>query len=181
MSVISVRDHERALTGTNGGRAAIIVPMGISTDDLAYFVDRAVDGMIEILRDLGDELASTRPDLPGANSPYAILTHCLGVMNYWAGHTVAGRDVERDRDAEFRAAGSVDTLIQACAAAKRQFAADLAVAEPAQPLRRPPENTTWAGRELENQGGALLHVLEEVAQHHGQAELTRDLLRSRGR
>lgn len=154
--------------------------MGISTDDLAYFVDLAVDGMIDIVRDLGDELACTRPDLPGANSPYAILTHCLGVMNYWAGETVAGRDVDRDRDAEFRATGSVDHLIQACEAAKRQLVADLAVAEPAQPLRRPPLGTTWSGRELENQGAALLHVLEEVAQHHGQVELTRDVLRSAG-
>jgi hypothetical protein len=152
--------------------------MGVSTDDLAYFVDRAIDGMIEIVRDLGDELACTRPGLPGANSPYAILTHCLGVMNYWAGHTVAGREVERDRDAEFRATGSVNVLIQACTAAKRQFAADLAVAEPDQPLRRPPLASTWKGRELENQGAALLHVLEEVTQHLGQAELTRDVLRS---
>ncbi len=119
--------------------------MGISSDDLAYFVDRAIDGMIEIVRDLGDELACTRPDLPGANSPYAILFHCLGVMGYWGGHTVAGRDMDRDRDAEFRATGSVDTLIQACAAAKRQFAADIAVADPAQPLRRPPVATTWHG------------------------------------
>jgi Protein of unknown function (DUF664) len=152
--------------------------MGISTDDLAYYVDRAVDGMIEIVRDLGDELACTRPDLPGANSPYAILTHCLGVMSYWGGQAVAGRDVDRDRDAEFRATGSVDTLAQACAAAKRQFAADLAAAEPDQPLRRSPAGSTWDGRELENQGAALLHVLEEVAQHHGQVELTRDVLRS---
>lgn len=154
--------------------------MGISTDDLGYFVDRAIDGMIEIVRDLGDELASTRPDLPGANSPYAILTHCLGVMGYWAGHAVAGRDVQRDRDAEFRATGSVDALVRACAGAKRQFAADLAAAEPDRPLRRAPEHRTWEGRELENQGAALLHVLEEVAQHHGQAELTRDVLRAGG-
>jgi Protein of unknown function (DUF664) len=154
--------------------------MGISPDDLAYFVDRAVDGMIEIVQDLGDEVACARPDLPGANSPYAILTHCLGVMAYWGGHVVAGRDVDRDRDAEFRATGTVDSLVQACAAAKRQFAADLAAVRPAEPPRRPPLATTWTGRELENQGSALLHILEEVAQHHGQAELTRDLLLSAG-
>jgi len=93
---------------------------------------------------------------------------------------VAGRDVDRDRDAEFRAAGSVDRLVEACAEAKRQFAADLAVAEPDKPLRRPPQGSGGTDRELENQGAALLHVLEEVAQHHGQAELTRDLLRSGG-
>ena len=154
--------------------------MGISIDDLAYYVDLAVDGMIEIVRDLGDDLACTRPDLPGANSPYAVLTHCLGVMSFWAGYTVAGRNVDRDRAAEFRATGSVDALAQACAAAKRQFAADLAAAQPDQPLRRMPSDRTWQGRELKNQGAALLHVLEELAQHHGQMELTRDVLRSGG-
>ncbi len=151
--------------------------MGIATDDLAYFVDRAVDGMVKIVRDLGDELACTRPDLPGANSPYAILTHCLGVMAYWGGHAVAGREVSRDRGAEFRATGSVDRLVEACEAAKRQFAADLAAAEPGRPLRRLPRASTWQGRNLD-QSGALLHILEEVAQHHGQAQLTRDLLLS---
>jgi len=154
--------------------------MGISTDDLAYFVYRAVDGMIEIIEDLGDELACVRPDLPGANSAYAILTHCLGVITYWGGHAVAGRDVDRDRDAEFRATGTVASLVQASDAAKRQFAADLAAAQPGEPLRRPPLATTWHGRELENQGSALLHILEEVAQHHGHAELTRDMLLSGG-
>ncbi len=152
--------------------------MGISPDDLAYFVDRAVDGMTEIVQDLGDELACARPDLPGANSPYAILTHCLGVMSYWGGHVVAARAVDRDRDAEFRATGTVDSFVHACEAAKRQFAADLAAAHPAEPLRHAPLASTSRGRQLENQGSALLHILQDVAQHHGQAELTRDLLLS---
>ena len=134
--------------------------------------------MVGIIRDLGDELACTRPDLPGANSPYAILTHCLGVIGYWGGRAVAGRDVVRDRDAEFRAAGPADRLAEACEQAKRQFAADLAVAQPDQPLRRPARPSARHGDALTNQGHALLHILEEVAQHHGQVELTRDLLRS---
>ena len=73
----------------------------ISADDYLYFVDDALDGMVDIVMDLGDELANRRLDLPGANSPYAVLTHCLGVIEYWAGHLVAGRVIERDRPAEF--------------------------------------------------------------------------------
>jgi Protein of unknown function (DUF664) len=152
--------------------------MGISPDDLAYFVDGAVDGMTEIVQDLGDELACARPDLPGANSPNAILAHCLDVMSYWGGHVLAGRAVDRDRDAGFRAAGTVDSLVHACEAAKRQFAADLAAAHPAEPLRHAPQASTWRGRQLENQASALLHILQDIAQHQGQAELTRDLLLS---
>ena len=146
------------------------------TDGYLLFVDRAIDGMVGIVGELGDRLAATRPELPGANSPYVILHHCLKVLDYWGGHVLAGREVHRDREAEFRATGTVNELITAAEAARRQFAADLAMADPAAPLRRPPLASSWTGPALETQGHALLHILEELAQHHGQAELTRDIL-----
>src|SRR5438876_8347136 len=58
--------------------------MGIAPDAVASYVDRAVEAMADIVGDLGDDLANTRPGLPGANSPYVILRHCLGVMEFWA-------------------------------------------------------------------------------------------------
>ncbi len=91
--------------------------------------------MAAILTELGDELANVRPDLPGANSPYAIVNHCLGVVDYWVGHLVAGRPRERDRPAEFTASGPVEDMFERVAAAKEQLRADLAVAAPAAPLR----------------------------------------------
>jgi Protein of unknown function (DUF664) len=147
----------------------------ISPDEYAFFVDRAIDGMTAIVGELGDALACVRPDLPGANSTYVILHHCLAVLDYWGGHVVAGREVRRDRDAEFTASGPVAALIAAAAAAKRQFAEDLATAKPAARPRRPPLASTWHGP-AKTQGHALLHLLQELAQHHGQAELTRDML-----
>src|SRR5215469_983865 len=89
-------------------------PLGstmISDEVYLLFVDHALDSMAQALQQLGDDLANRRPDVPGANSPYAIVTHCLGVIEYWAGHLVAGREVERDRDAEFTASGDVDELV----------------------------------------------------------------------
>ena len=59
--------------------------MEIDLDDVAYYVDHALDAMIEILSMLGDELANDKPALPGANSPFQIVTHCLGVMEFWGG------------------------------------------------------------------------------------------------
>ena len=73
--------------------------MGIAPDAVASYVDRAVEAMADIVGDLGDDLANARPGLPGANSPYAILRHCLGVMEFWGGQVVAGRTVDRDREA----------------------------------------------------------------------------------
>jgi len=157
----------------------------ISTDDCLWFIDQALDGMVAIVSDLGDEHASKRPDLPGSNSSYAILVHCLGVSEYWGGCVIAGRDVDRDRDAEFVAAGRVSDLVERTSRAKHQLRADLAHLEPYAPPRRSPDSRFMPGgvpnSELpmgRTQGGALLHILEELSQHHGQMELTRDLIRA---
>ena len=147
--------------------------MLIREDEYLYFVDRALDGMAQILSDLGDELANQRPALPGANSPYAIVTHCLGVLDYWLGVRVAGRSVERDREAEFRASGPVRELLERVEVAKRQLRADLALADTVAPLRPDPRPSS---RPDLSQGGALIQVYKELAQHHGQLELTRDVL-----
>jgi hypothetical protein len=153
--------------------------VGISADAVASYVDRAVEAMADIVTGLGDELANTRPELPGANSPYAILRHCLGVMEYWAGHVIAGRTVERDRPAEFRAAGPVAGLATAADQARRRFRADLVTAELSARPRGGHPTTRPDDLELISQGHALLHVMEEVCQHLGQMEITRDLLRQR--
>lgn len=151
----------------------------IPVDAVLGYVDHAVDKLAGIVTSLGDDLANQRPDLPGANSPYAILTHCLGVMAYWGGHVVAGRDVPRDRAAEFTAAGRVADLVAAAQQAKLQFRADALTADPPAPPRRPPARRRPDVLEARSQGHALLHVVEELYQHLGQAELTRDLLLAR--
>ncbi len=148
----------------------------ITPDEYMAFVDRALDGMCSIVTTLGDELANQIPGLHGCNSPYAILHHCLGVMDYWAGHLVAGRSVVRDRDAEFVAAGTLDDLLARTATARHRLALDVALAEFPAPVRgTPPASFRGPGFEL-TQGAALLHVYEELAQHHGQMEITHDLL-----
>ena len=149
----------------------------ISGDDLLWWVDLALDGMVGIVEELGDELVNARPDLPGANTPYAVVFHCCGVVEWWGGRIVAGRDVERDRPAEFRASGTVADLLARVRAVREAFAADVAGAVPGDPPRRPasgPDRDLPIGR---TQGGALVHVVEELFQHLGQLELTRDVLR----
>ncbi len=146
-------------------------------EELLHFCDVALDGMTAIVVDLGDDLASRRPPLPGANSPYAILTHCLGVMEWWGGAVVAGRPVERDRDAEFVARGPVSDLVDRVADARAQLRTDADAVPPDEAPRGDPGPRYFGGLEL-SAGGVLLHVLEELCQHHGQMELTRDLLRA---
>jgi Protein of unknown function (DUF664) len=148
----------------------------ISVEDYLYYVDVALDGMIEIVEQLGDDLANRRPDANGANTPYVILSHCLGVMEFWAGHAVAGRTIERDRDAEFVAHGPVDRLVIRARRARVQLAQDLAALEPVRPPRLPVGDENAALPIGSTQGGALIHLYEELAQHHGQMESIRDVL-----
>ena len=148
----------------------------ISVEDYLWYVDEALDGMIAIVTELGDELANRRPDVPDTNSPYVLLHHCLGVMEFWGGHMVAGRTVERDRDAEFRASGPVDELVARTRRARRQLAADVATLEPGAPPRGTPDAEDADLPLARTQGGVLIHIYEELAQHRGQMEGCRDVL-----
>jgi Protein of unknown function (DUF664) len=151
----------------------------VSDDDFLWFVDLALDAMVAILRHLGDDKASLRPDLEGANSPYAILTHCLGVMEFWGGYMVAGRQIVRDRHAEFRAEGRVAHLVQRVTDARRQLEADIADMDPTAPPRHPCAAGDEERPDARTQGGVLLHILEELVQHLGQMEISRDVLDGR--
>jgi hypothetical protein len=148
----------------------------ITREQYVYFAGRALDGMVEIVTGLGDDLANRRPALDGANSPYALLTHCLGVVSYWSGWLVAGRAVDRDRGAEFAATGPVGPLAERARAVSAQLAADVVGADPRGPLHGTPLPEFGGPDQPLDQGGVLLHVYEELAQHHGQMEILRDAL-----
>jgi hypothetical protein len=149
----------------------------ITRADYLWFVDRALAEMADILRALGDDLANRRPALEGANSAFVILTHCLGVMEYWGGGNVADRTFARDRAAEFTASGDVATLVRRTEDARQRLHADLISFDPgAAPSHvvRGPDQVPYT----EAKGAVLLHILEELYQHLGQMELTRDVLRA---
>ena len=147
----------------------------ISDEDYLYFAGQALDGMTAIVLELGDDTAN-RPAYEGANSPYALLHHCLAVVETWAGGFVHGRSIERDRDAEFSATGRVAPLAQRAALVHEQLRDDVRRCSPDRPLaQEPPPSFLGPARPL-TQGGALQHVFEELAQHHGQMETLRDLL-----
>jgi hypothetical protein len=150
--------------------------VAVSAADFLWFVDTALNVMASILRELGDDVANRRPDLEGANSPYAILSHCLGVMEYWGGATVADRPVTRDRAAEFVARGEVEDLLRRTAEARQRLRDDLsgldAQAVPPNVRRSPDHVVPYT----ETKGAVLLHIVEELFQHLGHMELTRDLL-----
>jgi hypothetical protein len=148
----------------------------IDKDTYLRFCDEALVAMRDIVVELGDELANRRPDLPGANSPFAILTHCLGVIPRWASTVNLGEVVPRDRDAEFTATGPVTQLAADTDVMRDSLREWVARTDP----DAPPTNPTQPRQDwfAATQGGILLHVYEELAQHRGQLEITRDVLRA---
>ena len=153
--------------------------MGIEPKQVLAFIDRALDGMLAVVEQLGDERVNLEPPLPGANSPYAIVYHSVQVAHWWIGMMGAGRPMQRDRDSEFVATGTVADLESAVADLRRHLEADIAKLEPQAPMRHlellPGDSTVrhWT------QGDALVHAYEELAQHLGQLEITRDILLAR--
>jgi hypothetical protein len=150
--------------------------LAVSETEFLWFVDLALDQMVAIVVQLGDDGANRRPDLAGANSPFAILTHCLGVMEFWAGSMVADRVSTRDRQAEFVAEGSVHDLMQHVAIARRQLASDISGFDSQAPTAQAPAPEDVATPFGRTKGGVLLHMLEELFQHLGQMEVSRDVL-----
>ena len=131
----------------------------------------------DILADMSSEQANRVPDLPGANSPYAIGTHCLGMVEYWGGSVIAGLRIPRDRDGEFHATGDPQVLCENIARLRQRFAewAAIGVREGA----RDRSAVGTARSETARTASAtwmLLHVLRELSQHLGQLEITRDIL-----
>jgi hypothetical protein len=150
-------------------------------DDLAFFlIERHLEPMLDIVAGLGDDLANTVADLPGANSPYQIVFHCCGMLEWWTREAILGGSVRRDRAAEFVATGTVDELRARVAQVTTQLRADLSQIEPDEPLRG--GQADYGGTPIAASAqGALLHVLEELAQHHGHLEITRDVIRGQSR
>lgn len=148
----------------------------MTIDEYLYFTGRAFDGMLDALVDLGPRRANTRPPLAGANSPYAIVHHCVEVAEYWVGHVVAGRPTARDRAAEFSATGDLDDLRRRVREVEGRMREDLAGVDLDGPPANPPAPDYQGPERALTRAGVLLHVLEELAQHHGQVQLTRDLL-----
>jgi len=139
-----------------------------------FLVDRHLNRMLSIVEELGDSLANLVPGLPGANSAFQIVFHCCGMLEWWIREAVLGIDVGRDRDAEFAASGTVAELEARVDVVRRQLRADLAAIDLDGPLRGDPSDH-YEGTPIGTSArGVLLHVFEELAQHHGHLELTRD-------
>lgn len=150
----------------------------ITVYDFLVFCRRTVAGTLAAVDRLGDALVNEGPPLPGANTPYQLVTHAFAATEWWCSHVVLDRPSGRVRDDEFTAAGRVAELhteAERLLGLLEELAPELATARrPAhQPETQTPLGTEWTV------GACLIHAYEELAQHLGHLEVTADVLLAR--
>lgn len=151
----------------------------ITLDEFLDYCDTALDGFADVCRSLGDDLVNARlDDVPGSNTASGLVAHVVGVMGYWGRTVNRGVVVPRDRAAEFTTTGTVEELVAMLDAGRTRFHDDVRAASPREKPVNPPTPDTYP-RSDSTQGDVLLHVYEELAQHLGQLEVTRDVLLAR--
>ncbi|GGL41458.1 DUF664 domain-containing protein [Phycicoccus endophyticus] len=139
------------------------------------FCDDALEQFAALCRELGDDLVNTRVEgVQGSNSAFVLVAHVCGVMGFWGRTTNRGLPVPRDRDAEFVAEGSVEEALDLIEDARRRLHDDVVAAVVSAPPVEPVRDDVTV--RYATQGEVLLHVYEELAQHLGQLEVTRDVL-----
>jgi hypothetical protein len=148
----------------------------ITVDAYLHFCDLALDGYAAAVADLGDDLVNARLDgVPGSNSAFALVTHVEGMTARWVRTVNRGHVVPRDRPAEFAATGTVEQALATIGRARAMLHEDARAASPRE-LPVSPAHEKDGSLSYVTQGEVLLHVYEELAQHLGQLEVTRDVL-----
>lgn len=153
--------------------------MEVTADDWLILVDDAFGQMLSKADSLG-MLVSSAPPLPGANSVYAIVTHCVGMCRWWVEHAILGHPTQRDRASEFTAEGTVEELREMVADLRRTLVDLLrAVDQTSVPLAVGAAESSAEWRRWSwSVGGIMAHVIEELFQHAGHVDITTDLLKS---
>jgi len=128
----------------------------------------------DAIKGINDEAANWHPLSQGTNSIYAILSHIIGVDNFWVRQVINGEKLERNREAEFAAAGKLAELIEHWEKAWTEVEPILAKLARGQLIEtrtlpfgpgRGPVTVQWV----------ILHLISHYAIHLGHIQLTRQL------
>jgi Protein of unknown function (DUF664) len=138
------------------------------------YLRHAFGQMLSIVDTLGEPLINQRPTSSGTNAVGALVLHCCAVCEYWLGHVALGRPSDRDRASEFSREPTAAECHEGVARTLRRAESDLGRLYDG--AGAPNENRRHLPGGAGDDDTVLLHVLEEVFQHLGQMELTRDLL-----
>jgi uncharacterized damage-inducible protein DinB len=152
--------------GTVGG-------VQLSQETTAAYVQHALGQMLALVELLDEELLNVRPVGDGTNSVAALVVHCCAVTEFWLGHVALGRPSARDRAAEFNANATPTACRELVESALKQATLDLARLEQGKGVSSPLRADVPGDG---SDAAVALHVVEELFQHLGQMELTKDVL-----
>ena len=139
------------------------------------YIASSLDRLVAILDGLGPDDLDWRPPAPEANSLYALAMHTLGNAEENLLGILGGQPIRRDRDGEFATFAAAGVMVASRWEALRPRLAALLADLPNDALDTPyphPRRGTISGRDI------LIVVARHAAEHLGQADLTRDLLRA---
>jgi uncharacterized damage-inducible protein DinB len=139
------------------------------------YIASSLDRLVALVAGLSADELGWRPPAPDTNSLAILAIHTLGNAEENILGTLAGQTIARDREAEFapREASAAGIVARWGELRERLHAALLALPPGALDADYPhPRRGAVTGREI------LIVVARHAAEHLGQAELTRDLLRA---
>lgn len=137
---------------------------------------RRTERLLDALDGLSAGELNWRPPAERANSLYALAAHTIANAEENLLGTLCDRPMARDHDADFGATGEDATPLRSRWAEIRARCEEALAAFGTEELDRNyghPRRGTLTGREI------LLVVVRHVAEHEGQAQLTRDLVLAR--
>lgn len=129
---------------------------------------------------MADEAANWRPLPQGTNSVYAILSHIIGVDDFWVRQVINGEAVfseeavRRDRETEFASSGNLMELVDRWEKAWVETESMLAKLsrEQLRESRTIPGRPEFAGITVR---WIILHLISHYATHLGHVQLTAQL------
>ena len=135
---------------------------------LRNFLDYYRETMIMKIDGLSEEQARWTPT-EHANSLLTLIVHLAGVEYGWFQGTIAGREIDRDREAEFErqditVTEAVATYRAECERSNEILANVGSLDEPAK--AEAGYSVRWI----------VVHMIEETARHAGHADITRELI-----
>ena len=147
--------------------------MDLAPDVVASYVEDALRKQLAVADRLGDELVNRRPHGDTTNAVAALTIHSCLVVEFWLGHVALGHPTDRDRESEFDATATVAELHEVVEQTIDAAAAHLTALEAGGMLDHGLGGILPGGG---SEASLVLHVLEELYQHLGHAELTADAL-----
>ena len=139
------------------------------------YVRRAFDELLAVAERLGDERVNERPLGPTTNAVAALIVHCCGVVRVLA--RPRGTRARQPSTSARRSSRARPASVSCGTWPTRPAARWRPISGPSRPVRDSPHSGDRASLEVDDTDASLvLHVIEELFQHLGHAELAADAL-----